>query len=167
MSIQDFYATAKRYEFARDFQFRVRTLGPFTESDLLYVTTAQLPGKEISNQPVPFMGLEFNIPGSVKYTGSSAWKLTFRCDEGINIRNKMENWIKEIFDDETSSGKYGVPVEEATMDLVGKDFSPVRRYNFIGIYPVSLGELSYNIEGTGTPLTFDATFAYQFWRLIS
>ena len=64
MSIQDFYATAKRYEFARDFQFRVRTLGPFTESDLLYVTTASLPGKEISNQPVPFMGLEFNIPNN-------------------------------------------------------------------------------------------------------
>jgi len=166
MSIQDFYAAAQAKEFARDFQFRVRTLGPFTEDDLLYITTAQLPGKTINNQPVPFMGLPFNVPGSVSYTGSDAWAVTFRCDEGLNIRNKMENWMKEIFDDESSTGKYGVPVEEATMDLLGKDLEPVRRYNFIGIYPTDLAGLDYNIEGTGTPLTFTATFAYQYWRLV-
>lgn len=166
MSIQQFYQAAQGKEFARDFQFRVRVLGPFAEDDLLYVTTAELPGKEISNQVVPFMGLDFNIPGSTKYTNSGSWAVTFRCDEGLNIRNKAENWIKEIFSDETSSGKYGVPVEEATMDLLGKDLNPVRRYNFVGIYPVNMGPLAYNIEGTGAPLTFPVTLAYQWWRLV-
>jgi len=166
MSIKDFYAAATAKEFARDFQFRVRTLGPFTEDDLLYITTATLPGKTINNQPVPFMGLNFNIPGSITYTGSDAWAITFRCDEGINIRNKMENWMKEIFDDETSSGKYGVPVEEATMDLLGKDLEPIRRYNFIGIYPTDLGGIDYDVTGNGAPLTFPATYAYQYWRLV-
>lgn len=165
MSIQDFYAAAQAQEFARDFQFRVRTLGPFVANDLLYVKTAVLPGKEITNQTVPFMGLEFNVPGSVKYTGSSAWELTFWCDEGLNIRNKMENWVKEIFDDETSTGKYGVPTEQATMDLLGKDLEPIRRYNFIGIYPVNLGPINYDLQGDGAPLDFTATFAYQYWRL--
>lgn len=165
MSIQNFYAAAQAQEFARDFQFRVRTLGPFVENDLLYVTTTTLPGKEITNQPVPFMGLEFNVPGSVKYTGSNSWVINFRCDEGLNIRNKMENWMKEIFDDETSTGKYGVPTEQASMDLLGKDLEPIRRYNFVGIYPVNLGAIDYNIEGEGEPRTFEATFAYQFWRL--
>ena len=166
MSIQDFYAAAQAKEFARDFQFRVRVLGPFTEDDLLYITTTTLPGKQIVNQQVPFMGLQFNIPGSVQYTSSDAWQMTFRSDEGLNIRNKLENWIKEIFDDESSTGKYGTPVEEATMDLLGKNLEPIRRYNFIGIYPVSLGATTYNIEGAGTPVTFDATFAYQYYRLI-
>jgi hypothetical protein len=165
MSIQDFYAAAQAQEFARDFQFRVRTLGPFVDNDLLYITTATLPGKEITNQPVPFMGLDFNVPGSVKYTGSNAWEITFRCDEGLNIRNKLENWIKEIFDDETSTGKYGVPTEEASMDLLGKDLSTIRRYNFRGIYPVSMGPINYDLQGDGKPLDFTATFAYQFWRL--
>jgi hypothetical protein len=144
----------------------VRTLGPFTDKDLLYIKTATLPGKTVNNQTVPFMGLDFNIPGSVKYTGSEAWALNFRCDEGLNIRNKMENWIKEIFDIQTSSGKYGVPVEVATMDLLGKDLAPIRRYNFIGIYPVSMDPINYNIEGTGAPLDFNATFAYQWWQLV-
>ena len=165
MSIQDFYAAAQAQEFARDFQFRIRTLGPFVENDLLYIKTAALPGKEITNQPVPFMGLDFNVPGSVKYTGSESWEVVFRCDEGLNIRNKLENWIKEIFDDETSTGKYGVPTEQASMDLLGKDLKSIRRYDFIGIYPKTLGPIQYDIEGDGKPLEFTATFAYQFWRL--
>lgn len=166
MSIQEFYATAQSREFAREFQFRVRTLGPFTDNDLVYVRTAVLPGKTIANQVVPYMGLNFNIPGTVQYTGSEAWTLNFLCDEGLNIRNKMENYIKEIFDDQTSSGKYGTPVEQATLDLLGKDLQPIRRYNFIGIYPQTLAPMNYNIESAGTPLRFDCTFAYQYWKLI-
>ena len=50
MSIQNFYAAAQNMEFARDFQFKVRALGPFTEQDLLYLKTAKLPGKEIVNK---------------------------------------------------------------------------------------------------------------------
>ncbi len=165
MSIQDFYAAAQAQEFARDFQFRVRTLGPFVENDLLYVRTTTLPGTEITNQTVPFMGLDFNVPGSRKYTGSNAWELSFWCDEGLNIRNKAENWIKEIFDDETATGKYGVPTEQASMDLLGKDLEAIRQYNFVGIYPVSIGPINYDLQGDGKPLDFPITFAYQYWRL--
>lgn len=163
--IQEFYAAAQEKEFARNFQFRVVTLGPYDEKDLLYITTAELPGKTINNKTVPFMGLNFNVPGSVTYTGSDAWGVTFRCDEGLNIRNKAENWMREIFDDATSTGKYGVPVEVAQMDLLGKDLNPLRSYLFYGIYPTELAALSYDKTGDGEPLTFDVTFAYQFWRL--
>lgn len=166
MSIQDFYATAQNQEFARAFQFRVRSLGPFTEDDLLYVETASLPGKEITNIQVPYMGLDFNVPGTTKYTGSEAWEITFRCDEGTNIRNKMEAWITEIFNDETSTGKYGVPTEVATFDLLGKNLETLRRYQFIGLYPVNVGALEYDIKDGGEVVTMTATFAYQYWRLI-
>lgn len=166
MSIQNFYAAAQQMEFARDFQFKVRSLGPFTENDLLYLKTAKLPGKEIANKEVPYMGLKFNVPGAVLYTGSNAWDVTFRVDEPLNIRNKLESWVSEIFNDETSTGKYGVPTELATMDLLGKNLETLRRYQFIGLYPTKVGEISYDISGDGTPLEFSATFAYQYWRLI-
>lgn len=165
MTIQSFYAAAQAREFARDFQFRILNLGPFVENDLLYCRTANLPGKEITNQVVPWMGLDFNIPGSVKYTGSNAWTLNFWCDEGINVRNKVENWITEIFNDQTSTGKYGVPIEVASMGLLDKNLNVIRKYDFYGVYCQNVGNLAYNIEGTGTVVTFDATFAYQFWRL--
>lgn len=163
--IQEFYNAARQKEFARNFQFAVRTLGPFTEQDLLYIETATLPGKTIQNQTVPYFGLDFNVPGTVKYDGSDSWSVTFRCDEGINIRNKMENYIKEVWDDETSTGLYGVPVEEATFDLLGKDLSPVRRYTFTGLSPISIGSLDYNVTEAGTILTVEATFSYHYYRI--
>lgn len=163
--IQDFYNAARQKEFARNFQFAVRTLGPFTEQDLLYIESTTLPGKTVENQTVPYFGLDFNVPGTVKYNGSDSWAVTFRCDEGINIRNKMENYIKEVWDDETSTGAYGVPVEEATFDLLGKDLNPVRRYTFVGLSPISIGELSYNVTEAGTILTVEATFSYHYYRI--
>lgn len=165
MSIQDFYAAAQEKEFARNFQFSVRTLGPFTEKDLLYVVSANLPGKQINNQPVPFYGLNFNVPGTVSYPGSDGWAVQFRCDEGQNIRQKMDNYIKEIFDDETSTGKYGVPVEQATFDLLGKNLQPLRRFTFVGIYPVTVGDISYSVTDAGTILEVPLTFAYQYYRV--
>ncbi len=165
MSIQEFYSTSQQKEFARDFQFRVVTLGPFDAQDLLYVQTAALPAKTVQNQTASFMGLDFNVPGSVKYDGSSSWAIKFWCDEGLNIRNKMENYVKTIFDDETSTGLYGVPTEIATLDLLGKNRETLRRYDFYGLYPVTVGEISYDIQGPGTILTVPCTFAYQFWRL--
>ena len=105
MSMLKFYETAKAKEFARDFQFRVVSLGPLTEDDLVYLRTAVLPGKSITNHQVPFMGLNFNVPGSVTYDGSEAWSVTFLADEAMNIRSKLEAWMSEIFDVNSSFKK--------------------------------------------------------------
>jgi hypothetical protein len=161
-----FYDTAKQREFARDFQFRVVSLGPLDEKDLIYLQTAKLPGKEISNQAVNYMGLQFNVPGTVKYTGSDAWDVLFWSDEANNLRSKMNAWMTEIFDVNTSTGKYGVPVEEATFDLLDKSFKTIRRYNLIGIYISKIAEVPYDIKGSGKPQEFTATMAYQYWQEI-
>jgi hypothetical protein len=161
--ILKFYDVAKQREFARNFQFRVVTLGPLTTDDLVYLRTAELPGKEISNQQVPYMGLNFNVPGSVAYTGSDSWQVAFLCDEAQNIRSKLEAWQTEIFDVNTSSGKYGVPAEIATLDLLDKEFKMIRRYNLIGIYLKNIAPIAYDIKGSGTPLEMNATMAYQYW----
>lgn len=164
--ILGFYDVAKQREFARDFQFRVVSLGPLTEADLIYLRTANIPAKEISNHPVPYMGLDFNVPGSVKYTGSDSWPVTFLHDEGANIRSKLEAWMSEIFSVETSTGKYGVPVEEGTIDLLDKEFKTVRRYNLVGIWLKNIEPIQYDIKGTGKPLEFNANISYHFWRQI-
>lgn len=167
MSMLKFYETAKAKEFARDFQFRVVSLGPLTEDDLVYLRTAVLPGKSITNHQVPFMGLNFNVPGSVTYDGSEAWSVTFLADEAMNIRSKLEAWMSEIFDVNSSSGKYGVPSEIATIDLLDKEFNPVRRYELIGTYLQKIESLNYDIKGAGAPQEFNATMAYQYWQQAS
>lgn len=164
MTILKFYETAKAKEFARDFQFRVVTLGPLTEDDLVYLRTGKLPGKSITNHQVPYFGLNFNVPGSTVYDGSDSWDVTFLADEAMNIRSKMEAWMSEIFDVNTSSGKYGVPSEIATLDLLDKEFNPIRRYELIGTYLKTIAAIDYDIKGGGVPREFTATLAYQYWQ---
>ena len=65
-NISDFYRSVQQNDFARQFQFRVVQLANtnFNESELIYVETANLPGRAINNVQVPFMGLNFNVPGT-------------------------------------------------------------------------------------------------------
>lgn len=164
-NLQAFYAAAQANEFARDFQFHIRTLGPLSEADNLYMTTASLPGLGIHDQVVTYFGHQFHVPGTVDYQGNGNWTVTFHCDEGQNIREKLVAWQKEIFSFETSGGKYGVPVETAEIELVGKNPAEATRvFQLVGIYPVTVGEVNYDVQGSGAPVNIQVTFAYQYWR---
>ncbi len=170
--IQNFYDAARLTDFARDFQFRVLQLGPNQynsqyQNQLVYMTTASLPNRSINNQTVPYMGLNFNVPGSVSYPGSEGWAVTFRMPQNHGIRRTLENWQFNIFDDETSTGDYAIPARNSVIHLalLNNAGTSIREYIMYGVYIVNLGEVSYDIAGTGAPVTFTATFAYQYWRL--
>tara|TARA_B100000700_G_scaffold277802_1_gene325447 strand:+ start:322 stop:873 length:552 start_codon:yes stop_codon:yes gene_type:complete len=173
-TITDFYRVAQDKDFQRDFQFRVLniqggdgTTASFTEDDLVYIRTATLPGKTIQNKTVPYMGLQFNVPGSVTYDGSAAWAVQFYCDQSSAIRQTFEKYLQDIFDDETSTGNYFMPKSTAIVDLVqlNTQLEAVASYQLVGVYATSLGALSYSpADGTGDTMKFDATLAYQYWR---
>ena len=79
MGIGAFYNQALQKDFSRDFQMRVINIGPggfIGKEDNVYITTATLPGYAIANQAVPFMGLQFNIPGGGNFPGSDGWNVT-------------------------------------------------------------------------------------------
>jgi len=168
-TIQDFYRVAQQRDFARDYMLRVVSLGNDTlnEDDFIYITTATLPGRDITNQTATYMGLDFNIPGTVKYPGSAGWSVTFHNDKGGIIRQKLENWqIGEIFDDETSTGNLSVRGTDSViqLNLLDDKLNVLNVYRLYGAYIQKLGEVNYNITGTGAPLTFQATLAYHYWR---
>ena len=168
-TIQDFFRVAQQRDFARDYMLRVVALGndALNEDDFVYITTTSLPGRDITNQPVAYMGLDFNIPGTVKYPNSAAWNVTFRNDKGGLIRNKLENWqINETFDDETSTGNLSVrgPDSIIQLNLIDDKLNVLNVYKLYGAYIQKLGPVEYDIAGTGKPLTFSATLAYHYWR---
>ena len=170
-NISDFYTVAQQNDFARQFQFRLVQFANtnFTESQLVYLETANLPGRAITNVPVPFMGLQFNVPGTATYPGSDAWNVTFRCDQSYNIRSVLENATFNTFDDGTSTGDYNIarPTSVVTIDLLGKNPSNVvRRYNLIGAYVVNVGDSTYNLTDNGQIVTIPTTIAYQYWRVV-
>jgi hypothetical protein len=175
--ITDFYRIATSREFARDFNFRVLSINTggastvtFDDSDLVYVKTASLPGREITNIPIPYMGLNFNIPGNAVYPESNAYSLTFYADSKSQIRQKFEQWSTDIFDDSNSTGNYFAPKQTAIIDLLQLDnqMNKVAQYQLVGVSVRSVGPLTYNIAtGTGETIEFTATVSYHYWRKLS
>lgn len=176
LGISDFYTQALNRDFSRDFSMRVIAVGPggfINETDNVYITTATLPGYAIANQQIPFMGMNFNIPGSGNFPGSEGWKVVFRCDAQLNIREKIIGWQKTIFnsfpDDETNStGAYNPKGNETYADLAVFDRTgaTVRSIRLIGCWPQAVGEISYDSTGSGKEVNLDVTLAYQWWTTI-
>lgn len=168
--IQSFFQVAQDRDFARDFQFRVfdianRGASIVNPDDLVYAQTAILPTRTIANQPVPFMGLSFNVPGAAQYDGSPSYAIQFRADGEHVIRTLFEDWSREIFDDKTSTGAYRMFADSTiTLHLLNQQHKKQKVYKLIGVYPVTVGELTYDRAGTGAPITFTATIAYQYWE---
>jgi hypothetical protein len=167
-TIQKFYTTAAQRDFARVFQFRLNSFGnvDFGPEQLTYVETASLPGRTITNVPVPYMGLDFNVPGTVKYPGSAGYAVTLRCDQNYDLRSALEAATFNTFDEANSTGQYSIPGAgiNLTMELLDKQMNPIRYYTLFGVYIQALADAAYDIKDSGTVQTIQATLAYQFWR---
>jgi len=172
--ITDFYRVASSREFARDYNFRVLSINTggastvtFDQDDLVYVKTASLPARAIKNVEVPYMGLNFNLPGNATYPGSDAYELTFYADSKSQIRQKFEQWSRDIFDDSNSTGNYLAPKQTAIIDLVQLDnqLNKVAQYQLVGVSIRNVGPINYNIAtGSGETIEFTATVSYHYWR---
>jgi hypothetical protein len=175
--IQQYYEEIQKHGFSRDNLFRITNIGGplldplyqeyLTEGGHAYLTSSTVPGRTISNQTAPFMGLDFNVPGTAKYNNSSGWQVSFRTPGDFLVRNALEQMNYGIFDDGTSTGEWGVPCIDnfITISLLNIRGDIVRTYTLRGVYPVSIGDISYDVTGEGAIVTFDATLAYQFYRI--
>ena len=172
-TIQDFFSRAARKQFSRDFLFRVQQIqlvgGTFLdgESDLVYARTASLPGRTIENKNVDYFGQQFQVPGRATYPNAEGYSINFYHDENCEIRTKLERASRDVFDNETSTGQYGMPGEESIINLVqiDKELRDVRNIQLVGASIRNIGDIEYTIaEGSGAVLNFPVTFAYHFYR---
>ena len=172
-TIQDFFSRAARKQFSRDFLFRVKQVqligGTFLdgENDLVYAKTAALPGRMIENKNVAYFGQQFQVPGRATYENADGYTINFYHDENCELRSKLERASRDVFDNETSTGLYGMPGEESKINLVqlDKNLNDVRNIELVGASIRNIGGIEYTIaEGTGEVLSFPVTFAYHFYR---
>jgi len=170
-NIQNFYRTAADKDFSRDFLFRVTQMQlqgvpALEEGDLVYVKTAQLPGRNIGNVAVPYMGLNLNVPGAVTYPGSEAYALDFYLDGESSLRNYFETASRSLFDDQTSTGEYGTPDDDFYIQLaqLDKDLEPITEYKLVGASLRAVNGIGYDIAtGTGATVSVNATVSYHFY----
>lgn len=170
-TIRDFYKVAQDRDFARKNQLRVLSINTgagltvnFTPDDLVYAKTANLPERDVQNSQVSFMGLDFNVPGTVKYAGSDNYTIRFFADQQFQLWDKFNEWTFQIFDDETSSGNYFVPKTSAVINLLllDNELQPVKQINLVGVACRKIGALQYDISDTGTVQEFDVTLSYHY-----
>lgn len=172
-NIQSFYNTAASRDFSRDFLFRVTSMnlpgaGEMPEASLVYAKTANLPGRAITNVAVPYMGLNFNVPGNATYPGSEGYSITFYLDSDSTIRQYLEAASRGLFDDATSVGGYGTPDDTYFIELkqLDKDLEPIENgtYKLIGASVRSINDISYSMAaGTGQTVEVTATIAYHYY----
>ena len=171
--IQDFFTKAATKQFSRDFLFRVTQIdliGGISfngEDELVYARTANLPGRNITNQTVNYFGQQFQVPGRSTYANAEGYSIEFYHDENCELRTKMEKASRAVFNNETSLGSYGMPGEESIINLVqiDKTLKPVRKIELVGASIREIGDIEYSIaEGEGAILNFSTTFAYHFYR---
>ena len=174
-TIQKFYEVAQERDFSRDCFFRILSISfgdgskvTFDENDLVYAKGGQLPGRTITNQQVSFMGLQFNISGTVKYDGSEAYNIKFFADEKSILRDKLEAASREVFDDQTSTGNYHIAKASAVIDLVQLDpeFNVVKHYQLVGAAVRKINSIEYNYSGDGKPVEIDCTISYHYYNII-
>jgi len=168
--IRNFHEVAGRKDFFRQNLFRIINFGgnALGQDDLIYIESATLPSKTINNIQVPYMGLQFNVPGTVQYPNSNAWSVNIRMDAGLEIRDKLEDWMRRIFDDADSTGDYSIPDGDdgvTSLILLDKKGATLRQYDLYGCYLTNLGEFTLNIGTAGDIVTAPATIAYQYWRV--
>jgi hypothetical protein len=174
-NIQTFYKTAQNRDFSRDFLFRVTQmvgvgLPTLNDDDFVYIKAAKLPGRVIENVNASYMGLKFNIPGSVTYEGSDSYDIEFYLDAVSNdLRLRFEAASRQIFDDAVSTGQYNTPGFENLIQLVqlNKDLTPLgpdNVYTLVGAQLRKIDSIEYKIaEGKGDVMTMKATMAYHYY----
>ena len=169
LTITDYFRVMQERDFLRNHQYRVSgfTYEGFalTETDLVYLKTSEVPNRTINSVPVPFMGLNFSVPGTAQYAGTM--ELSFYCDQPQIIRSMFEAMSFATFDDRTSGGTYTVNAANRLTFRTYDNSSPesvTTQYTLIGVYPTVVGNLSMDTTGQGETVAFNATIAYQFWQ---
>jgi hypothetical protein len=168
-TIADFYQQATDVGFARDFQFRITTFDvngvSLEDPDLVFLKTASLPGKSINTTTAPFMGLDFQIPGTVKFD-NAAWNVKFYCSQDYNLRSMLEDSISDTFDETQSYGNMeprDLTSNIIRLSLIDDNLNEIKVYTLLGAFITKIDDIAYDLTKSGGIQEVGATIAYQYW----
>lgn len=171
-TINNFYNQAFIKQFARDFHFRVKQITiqgvqVNGETDLIYAKTAALPGRDIEDKIVNYAGQTFHVSGKSAYPGSDSYSIEFFNDASLDLRSKFEGISRKTFNNETTTGAYGLagPDSVIILDQIDLNLDVVKTFKLVGASIRNIGEIAYQIaDGTGEVTNFSVTFSYHFYE---
>ena len=128
------------------------------------VKAAQIPAGTIGNIAVNYFGRPVNFAGNRTF---EEWTVTVINDEDFAIRNAIEQWQNTINSVQGNLRTFGAssPVlykSNAQVTQFSKTGVPIRVYNFVGIYPTSLGAIDMSWDTADSIEEFTVGFTYDY-----
>lgn len=162
--IKDFYQTAVTRSFARTNTFRIKNItGVFNENNsdlLIYAQGGTIPSRNISYSSVSFKAFDFNVPMTSSYPESTSWSVTFYCDSQFVLRDILESWSRQTFDEHKHINTTSLSdVEFVLLDSYLKE---IRNYKLVGCYPVGIGSMGFSVGNGGELATCSVNLAFQY-----
>ena len=167
--ISSFNTVASQRDFARNNLFRIMSLKTRTlelnEADLLYCKGANIPAREVPSGTVPYQGMEFHYPkSSVKYDGT--YSLTFLIDAAGEIRKKVEQASRILFNDLSNTGNWRVPSSTDQIVLAQLDFNMevIKTWTLYGVFLTKIDQVPVDFQGDGSHIEVTLTFNYNYYK---
>lgn len=128
---------------------------------------SSIPEASLNPIDVNYFGRAVKVAGSRTYPD---WTVTVIEDEDLQVREALENWVGSINSPELNTRRFGTSEmsQYKTTALVNQ-YSQVeellRTYQFIGLFPTSVGAITLGWEGNNVA-TYDVTFAYDYHLVV-
>jgi hypothetical protein len=128
---------------------------------------AQLPGSTINVVPQYYFGRELKFAGNRTF---QEWTVTVVNDEDFTIRDAFERWMSGMNSHVANlraptfvKGDGGYQ-QDGFITQYGKAGDPLKRYKFVGMFPVDITPIEVDWGANDTIEEFAVTFAYQWWE---
>ena len=141
-----------------------------------FAKATAMPASNIAAIDVPFRGRTFKVAGDRTIDN---WTVTIINDEKFNLRTAFEQWSEHIIKLENNIGttnpaQYMVDADvyqlgrgsTATSKSNAGDSNVVlKQYQFVDIFPVTVGDIALSYESSDAIEEFDVEFAVQSIRI--
>lgn len=126
------------------------------------VEAASIPASNLGTIEVPYFGRKLKLAGDRVF---DTWAVNIINDEDFLIRNAMEDWSGKINKLQSNVRTLADYKSTAQVTQFSKSGFPIRVYQFIGIFPASVGNIDLNWAANDQIESFPVQFQYDYWTV--
>lgn len=156
----------KRHGFSKEHHMRPLKIGPEPFNSrilrgIYYMTSTALPALTREGKDVPFQGSVLKEKGQLQFGNETT--IGFKTAGDFLAYNAIQDWMFKLGNPLDGTGEFCVG-DDSTIQyaIVNDQGKIVRAVEFRGVFPSSIGEITYNNESDNIT-TFDVTFTFSYW----
>lgn len=136
----------------------------------IYCKETKLPQSTLEYLTVTYLGRSFFEATDKTY---EPLEITFYNSQDFAIRNFIEFWMNNINDtkginqakkSDDKKKKYDQFMDSIIITQLDRRNNPIKEYEFIGAFPINLGEIVLDYNQNNSIEEFNATFRYQWFQ---